>query len=75
MVLINPTIISWQVTCTATLTYVKPDAKSRYDVLVARAGKIEKEITALRTATVESPEYVQWLEQEPGRPAWRETDG
>ena len=50
-----------------TLTYVKPDAKSRYDVLVARAGRIEKEITALRTASVKSPEYAQWLEQVPGR--------
>ena len=50
-----------------TLTYVKPDAKSQYDVLVARRAKIEKEITALRTASVESPEYAEWLEQESGR--------
>jgi len=50
-----------------TLTYVKPEAKSRYAMLAARASEIEKDIAALRTATAESTEYANWLAEEPGR--------
>ena len=50
-----------------TLTYVQPEAKSRYAKLAARASDIEQEISALRTATAESAEYADWLAEEPGR--------
>jgi len=50
-----------------TLTYVKPEAKSRYAKVHARESEVEKEITALRTATAESAEYADWLAEEPGR--------
>ena len=50
-----------------TLTYVKPEAKSDYAKLAARASDIEQEISALRTATAESSEYANWLAEEPGR--------
>ena len=50
-----------------TLSYVQPEARSRFARLHARAGELEKEITALRTATAESTEYAIWIAEEPGR--------